>query len=171
MNPPGTYAWFARHEMRLFWRDWVGLLSAGRSKPIRGLVIAAVVFFGIMHLLAYAIIAPLAESPIVPDKKTLLIVTGGLFLSVTTMVSHAMDSVTRSFYARVHLDLILSSPAPPNRVFSVRMLALPFATMVLPPVIARPFLNAFALLGSTFCLWAYSPVPLRARAPRSSPSS
>ncbi len=158
MNPPGTYAWFARHEMRLFWRDWVGLLSAGRSNPIRALVIAAVVFFGVMHLLAYAIIAPLAESPIVPDKQTLLIVTGGLFLSVTTMVSHAMNSVTRSFYARGDLDLILSSPAPPNRVFTVRMVAIALATMVLTLVIAGPFINALAVLDGAVWLGAYATI-------------
>jgi len=155
VTPPGTYAWFARHEIRLFWRDWVGLLTAGRSNRLRGLVIAAVVFFSIMHLLAYAIIAPLAGEPMVPDKQTLLIVTGGLLLSLTAMISQAMDQVTKGFYARGDLDLILSSPAPANRVFAVRMGAIALATTALTLVIAGPFINALAVLDGAPWLAAY----------------
>ena len=158
MNAPGTLAWFARHEIRLFWRDWVALLGAGGTNRIRALVIAALVFFGIMHLLAYAIIAPLAESPIVPDRQTLVIVTGGLFLSVTTMVSQAMDSVTRAFYSRGDLDLILSSPAPTNRAFAVRMVAIALATTVLTLAIAGPFINALAFLAGPVWLAAYATI-------------
>ncbi len=153
---PGTLAWFARHEIRLFWRDWVGLLTAGRSNRFRGMVIAATVFFATMHLLAYAIIAPLTESALLPDKQTLVIVSGGLFLSVMTMISQAMDSVTKAFYARGDLDLILSSPAPTNRVFAVRMLAIALATTVLTLVIAGPFINALAILDGSVWLAAYA---------------
>jgi hypothetical protein len=32
MTGPGTIAWFAQHEMRLAWRDWVWLLSGGHSR-------------------------------------------------------------------------------------------------------------------------------------------
>ncbi|MEE8562141.1 MAG: permease, partial [Alphaproteobacteria bacterium] len=155
MTPPGTYAWFARHEIRLFWRDWVGLLTAGRPNRLRGLVIAAVVFFSIMHLLAYAIIAPLAGEPMVPDKQTLLVVTGGLLLSLTAMISQAMDQVTKGFYARGDLDLILSSPAPANRVFAVRMGAIALATTALTLAIAGPFINALAVLDGAPWLAAY----------------
>jgi ABC-2 type transport system permease protein len=46
---PGTIAWFARHEMRLAWRDWVWLLSGGHSRHwyVGALGLALVVF--LMH--------------------------------------------------------------------------------------------------------------------------
>ena len=44
------------------------------------------------------------------DKATLVVITGTLLLSWSLMLSQAMESVTRAFYARSDLDLILSSP-------------------------------------------------------------
>lgn len=155
MSRPGTLAWFARHETRLFWRDLVALFGGGRAHRVRGLVVAAVVLLGILHLLAYAIVAPLAKSGVVADKQTLVIVTGGLFLTVTTMVSQAVDAVTRAFYSRGDLDLILSSPAPCHRVFSVRMVAIAMASTGLTLGIAGPFINTLAILDGPQWLTSY----------------
>ncbi len=155
MPGPGSYAWFARHELRLFWRDWVYLLTAGRANRLTVLIIALGIFVGLMHLLALAIIMPLSAAGIAVDKPTLVIVTGGLFLATTTMISQAMDSVTRAFYSRGDLDLILSSPVPPNRIFAVRMVAIALTTTVLSVAIAGPFINALAIFAGARWLAAY----------------
>ena len=46
-----------------------------------------------------------------PDKTALVVITGMLALSWSLMASQAMELVTRAFYSRADLDLILSSPA------------------------------------------------------------
>ena len=40
------------------------------------------------------------------------------------MLSQALESVTRAFYARSDLDLILSSPASARKIFAVRIAAI-----------------------------------------------
>jgi ABC-2 type transport system permease protein len=155
---PGTTAWFAAHELRLFWREWVSLLTAGRTRRMTGFVIGAAVFFALMHLLAFSIVTPLAMAGIAADKQTLLAVAGGLALALTTMISQAMDAVTKAFYARGDLDLILSSPAPTGRVFALRMVAIAASTTALTLAIGGPFINALAVLDGARWLAAYAVV-------------
>lgn len=155
MSAPGSHAWLARHELRLSWRDWVSLLTAGRSRRLRGVVIAALIFLGVMHLLAFAIVAPLAAEGLAPDRETLVVISGALLLSLTTMISQSMDQVTRAFYARGDLDLILSSPVPASRVFAVRMTAIAVSTGGLTLAIGGPFVNALAVLDGAHWLAAY----------------
>ena len=42
-----------------------------------------------------------------PDKRALVAITATLLLSWLLMISQAMESMTRAFYARSDLDLIL----------------------------------------------------------------
>ena len=116
----GTLAWFARHESRLAWRDWISMMTAGRRRRMTTVVIALSVFAVFMHLIAYPIVQGYAEAGLAPDKTALVVITGMLALSWSLMASQAMESVTRAFYSRSDLDLILSSPAsgastPPPR--------------------------------------------------------
>ena len=57
MNGPGSFLWLARHELRLAWRDWVGLMTGGKRgrAPVVALVVLAIAIF--MHLLAYHLIS------------------------------------------------------------------------------------------------------------------
>lgn len=158
MSVPATTVWLAQHELRLFWREWVSLLTAGRTRRMTGFVIGALVFLGLLHLLAFSIIAPLAVTGIAPDKPTLVAVGGGLFLALTTMISQAMDAVTKAFYARGDLDLILSSPAPTGRVFALRMVAIAVSTTALTLAIGGPFINALALFDGPKWFAAYGVV-------------
>jgi len=137
-------AWFGRHELRLFWRDWVSMMTAGKRGREPILAAVAVAFAVLIHMLAYYLVAPYAEAGIVPDPETLLMLTGGGFLACSLMLSQAMESVTRAFYARSDLDLILSSPASARRVFAVRMIAIALATTLLTTVLAGPFINVLA---------------------------
>ena len=40
------------------------------------------------------------------------------------MISQAMELITRAFYARSDLDLILASPVDSNKLFGVRIAAI-----------------------------------------------
>ena len=61
-----------------------------------------------MHFVAYWMVGRYADAPL--DKPTLVTITASVLLSWLLMVSQAMESVTRAFYARSDLDLILASP-------------------------------------------------------------
>jgi len=155
VSQSATLVWFARHEFRLFWRDWISMMTAGKRSRESVLAVVAVVVALLSHLLAYAIIAPFAEAGIWPDKTTLVTVTGSAILSWMLMLSQAMESVTRAFYARASLDLILSSPASARRLFAVRMTGIGLATTLLMTVLASPFINALAFIDGPRWLAAY----------------
>jgi ABC-2 type transport system permease protein len=150
---PGTALWFARHEWRLAWRDWLAMMSGGRRKRLRrtGIAIAGFVIF--MHFVAYWTVGSYADAA--PDKATLVAVTGSVLLSWLLMISQAMETTTRAFYARSDLDLILASPAAGRKVFAVRiaMVALSMAMMALP--LAAPFIDILIARGGWRWLGAY----------------
>ncbi|OYX80233.1 MAG: permease, partial [Bradyrhizobium sp. 35-63-5] len=108
MSAPGTLTWLAGHEFRLGWRDWTALLTAGGRARTRNAVIVLTVFVVLMHVFAYWIVARYADAGLTADLATLIAVTATLLLSWSLLLSQAMESVTRAFYARADLDLILA---------------------------------------------------------------
>ncbi len=155
MSQPASLAWFARHELRLFWRDWFSLLTAGkrRREPVLIAVVAA--FVAVFHLVAYAVVQPFAAAGVAADKTTLVTLAASAFLSWTLMLSQAIESVTRAFYSRADLDLILSSPTSARRLFAVRMASIALGTTLLTTVLASPFVNALAYFDGPHWLAAY----------------
>ena len=83
-----------------------------------------------------------------PDKPALVVVTASMLLAFSLMLSQAMESVTRAFYARADLELILSSPvaaaAACSRCASPRMA---LSTTLLGLVLAAPFIDVLAYVG------------------------
>ncbi len=120
MIRPGTIGWLALHEARLSWRDWLYLITGGHSRRgvTSGLVFVAFVIF--LHGLAYLMLGPSADLADIPDAQVLLVITGSLVMSSSLMLSQALESVTRGFYARGDLDLILASPVSAWRLFAAR---------------------------------------------------
>ena len=158
MSSPATLVWFARHELMLSWRDWLALMTGGRRR--RGVVvaIAILVLAIVMHLLAHHLIGPDAPSGIDPNRSTLILVTGSALLSWSLTLSQAMEMVTRAFYARADLDLVLSSPASARKVFAVRIMAIALSTTALAVPLAAPFINVLAYAGGPRWLGAYGVV-------------
>ena len=115
MNAPGTIVWFARHEFRLAWRDWMAMMTAGRRARIRTLAVVFVILAVVMHGVAYVVVSRFADST--PDKTTLVVITGSVLMMWSLMLSHAMEQVARAFYARSDLELLLSSPADARTIF------------------------------------------------------
>ena len=110
MSSATDLTWFARHEIRLAWREWLAMIAGRRGKRKRA-IIALIVFVAIMHLPAYAVIGRFADLQAPLDKPELIVITATIFLAWALMLSQAIESVTRVFYARADLDLIMSSPA------------------------------------------------------------
>jgi beta-lactamase regulating signal transducer with metallopeptidase domain len=44
MIQPGTAVWFARHESRLAWRDWVAMMTAGKAARRRRVALGIAAF-------------------------------------------------------------------------------------------------------------------------------
>lgn len=141
MMSPSTLPWFAAHEFRLAWRDWLAMTTGG--KKVRGIVLFVVLgaFYLGLHALANALMGPWIAAGIAPDKETLVLLTSTGFLFWTVMLSQALESVTRAYYSRSDLDLILSSPAPAERLFAVRTGATAFGSIVLACLLASPMVN------------------------------
>ncbi|MEE9315034.1 MAG: permease [Rhizobiaceae bacterium] len=136
-----SLVWFAAHEARLIWRDFAFIISGGKTRRVAAIGTIMGLFIVAMHALAAYLIAPVLAGGIVADKATLLMVSGGLAMFFSLMFSQAIESVTRAYYARSDLDLILSSPAPSQRLFQVRTSVLTLQTIALSVLIASPMIN------------------------------
>ena len=147
--------WFAHHELRLAWRDLVAMLTAGKRGRERIVVLAILAFALFLHGFAWKVVAPYAQVTFPPDRETLLVVTGSAFLSWTLMMSQAMESATRAFYARSDLDLLMSSPAPTRAIFALRIGAIALTTCALAVMLIGPFIDVLAWTGGVHWLAAY----------------
>ncbi|HUI13579.1 MAG TPA: permease [Xanthobacteraceae bacterium] len=128
-------------------------MSGGRRKRLRRAVIAIAIFVSFMHFVAYWMVGPYANAA--SDKVTLVAITASILLSWLLMISQAMESTTRAFYARSDLDLILASPVAAEKIFAVRIatVALSMAMMALP--LAAPFIDILIVRGGWRWLGAY----------------
>jgi ABC-2 type transport system permease protein len=63
MIQPGTALWFARHEARLAWRDWIAMMTAGRRERLWKVAIGFAVFVILMHTVAYSVVGRLPARP------------------------------------------------------------------------------------------------------------
>src|ERR1700710_171939 len=140
-------AWFARHEIRLAWREAVAMMTAGRRFRKRSTVIWLVVFVALMHLAAYAVIGRFAALDRPRDKPTLIVITACAFLGWALMLSQAIESVTRVFYARADLDLIMSSPVKLTNIFSVRIAAIALSVTGMALLLSTPFVDVLTICG------------------------
>jgi ABC-2 type transport system permease protein len=153
-----TLTFLAHHEFRLAWRDLWSMLTAGKPHRVRVVALALLAFALFMHLVAFTIVAKFAEVEPDADRGTLVIITGCALLAWSLMMSQAMESVTRAFYARSDLDLILSSPVASRRVFAVRIATMAASTVLMAVLLAAPFINILIWRGGTRWLSAYGVV-------------
>jgi ABC-2 type transport system permease protein len=151
-------SWFARHEIRLAWREWLAMMTAGRHGRRRATIIGLLVFAALLHVPAYAIIGRHAMLQAPLDTSTLIILTATIFLAWTLMLSQAIESVTRVFYARADLDLIMSSPVALTHVFSVRLAAIALSVTAMAMLLATPFVDVLMFGGGLRWLAAYGVV-------------
>ncbi len=112
-------------------------------------------FVLLMHAVAYVTLPRYADLTMPPDRRVLVVIGGTLVLYGSLMLSQAMESVTRAFYARGDLDLVLSSPASARRLFAVRIGAMGVSIMAMALFLAAPVINVLAWRGGAHWLAAY----------------
>ncbi|HEY7845485.1 MAG TPA: permease [Bradyrhizobium sp.] len=149
MSSATALSWFARHELRLAWREWLAMMTGGRKRKTRTAVIGLLVFAAVMHVPAWAVIGRYADLQIPLDKTSLIIISSTVFLAWALMLSQAIESVTRVFYARADLDLIMSSPAKLTNLFSVRITAIALVVTGMALLLSTPFVDVLVLGGGT----------------------
>jgi ABC-2 type transport system permease protein len=157
MTPAATLTWFAGHEIRLARREWLAMMTAGRRRRGRNMAIGLIAFVLLMHLPAYAMVGRFAGIQVL-DKTALIVITTSIFLAWALMLSQAIESVTRVFYARADLDLIVSSPVALPTVFAVRLAAIGLTVTVMALLLATPFIDVLMIGGGWRWLAVYGVV-------------
>lgn len=155
MSMARSLSWFAHHEARLAWRDMLAMMTAGRPNREGRVVIWLAVFALALHCVAYLVIRNYVGNGIRPDLPTLVAVTTTILLSGSAMLSQAMESVTRTFYARSDLELILSAPVQAEKLFAVRIAAMAFSAALMSILLIGPFIDILIWRGGLRWLGAY----------------
>ncbi|MBR0779447.1 permease [Bradyrhizobium diazoefficiens] len=158
MSPATALSWFARHELRLAWREWFAMMTGGRRRRARLAVVGLLAFAALLHLPAWAVIGRFADLELPLDKSSLIVISATIFLAWTLMLSQAIESVTRVFYARADLDLIMSSPATLANLFSVRIAAIALSVTVMALLFSTPFVDVLVIGGGPRWLAAFGVV-------------
>lgn len=155
MSSPGSLTWFAQHETRLVWRDTFSMLAADGAARRKRLFIGLSVLLLIMHAVAWFVVGPLARAALEHDLPTLMGISVAIALAGSAILSQAMESVTRTFYSRSDLELILSSPAQVQRLFAVRVGAIVLSVGAMSIIFVGPFINVLVWQGGVRWLGAY----------------
>jgi ABC-2 type transport system permease protein len=145
-------------KLRLAWREMLGMLTAGRRWRPRSVSLLLIVFVIFLHLPAYAVVGRFADVQTPLDQSTAIVITASIFLAWALVLSQAIESVTRVFYARADLDLIMSSPAPLTNLFSVRIAAIALTVTLMAMLLATPFVNVLVIGGGARWFSAYAVV-------------
>jgi ABC-2 type transport system permease protein len=147
MSSATALTWFARHELRLAWREWLAMMTGGRRRRTRAAIIGLVIFAAVMHLPAWAVVGRFATLQAPLDMSSLIVLSVTIFLAWALMLSQAIESVTRVFYARADLDLIMSSPATLPNIFSVRIVSIAVSVTGMALLLSTPFVDVLAFNG------------------------
>lgn len=153
---PGSTGWFARHEARLAWRDWLSHMTGGSRRRVAILVIGGSALLIFLHALAMVLFARYGDPASINAVRPLAIITSAMAIALSGMFSQALVLVTRAFYTRGELELVLASPAVASRLFAVRMAAIAVTVLATTVVTAAPFINVLAWLWGARWLWAYA---------------
>ena len=155
MMRSGSALWFARHELRLAWRDTVAMMTAGRPERARKAAIGAVLFLIGLHGVAFLILRHIAAGQLQGSLSTLTAISCAIVLSGSAMLSQAIENATRTFYTRSDLELILSSPARAKRLFAVRIGATAVAVSLMSLFLVGPFVDVLVWRSGLRWLAAY----------------
>lgn len=149
---PGSTLWFARHEIRLALREWLAMMTGGRRQRRWGFGLGLAAFAVLAHWVAWLVVG---RGPPSSGLSTLVALTGSGVLLLSVITSQALETVTRAFYARADLDLIMSSPAPTHRLFAVRIVAMALSVTATATLVSSPVINVLAATDGWRWLAAY----------------
>lgn len=142
---PASLPWLAAHEFRLAWRDALAMMTGGHRVRLFGWILGGGLVYAVLLLIAWFSVRPWTSAGIVIDRQTLVLISGTGLLFWTVTLSQALEAVTRVYYGRSDLDLILSSPTSPNRLFAVRAGAVFAGTTALGALLISPLVVVLAV--------------------------
>jgi ABC-2 type transport system permease protein len=146
--PAGSVLWLLAHELRLTFR------GAARANRV-GLVIAAAFIVVVTVGAGLPLALLLRHRTVVLTSYLVSGIDAAAILLFTLFLSQTLSSATLVLYERGDLDLLLSSPIPPQRVLAVRAAAIAAQPFALFGSLLTPFLVPFALFGHARWLAAY----------------
>jgi ABC-2 type transport system permease protein len=152
---PASLGWLIAHEFRLSLRDFLAMMTAGKRGREIAVIVVLLAGYALLHLLASVLFHPAMGLDIGRPDGQPIFVTGIILLCFTLMVSQAMESVTRAYYVRSDLDLMLASPIPAEKIFLVRILAVAISTSLVSMLFVSPAINILALREGPHWLAAY----------------
>lgn len=155
MSATASLFWLARHELRLSWRDAMAMMTGGRRARLIGWIVGGLAVYALITLIAWFSIRPWVEAGALIDPQALLVLSGMGLLFWAVTLSQALEAVTRVYYARSDLDLILSSPTPGARIFAIRAGAVFVATFALGILLISPLVTALVFQAGWHWLSAY----------------
>ena len=133
--------------------------DGGRPPPAESAPSSPSSIFGaFLHVPAYAVVGRFADLQAPLDKSSLIVMSATILLAWALMLSQAIESVTRVFYARADLDLIMSSPVKLANIFSVRIAAIALTVTGMALLFSTPFVDVLVIGGGTAWLAAFGVV-------------
>ncbi len=151
---PGSVLWLLGHDMRLSWRD---LRTGFRGLGSRSMACLLALLVVIMHLAAWPIAAEFSRraqasptSPAIEAEAAALVA-----FVLLVMLAQTLNGVTKLLYSRGDLDLLLSAPLPPRRIFLVRSLAVGSGAVTSAAIFIVPLADMGLIGGDTRFLALY----------------
>ncbi|HVZ13526.1 MAG TPA: permease [Bauldia sp.] len=150
-----SLGWLARNELRLSWRDWQAMITAGNKRSLGTALTVLLVVGLVLHLPAYAMLGPVGKAGIHEDVASLISVSLIVVLYTSLLLAQAMETVTRTLYSRGDLDLVMSSPVSPRRLFAVRIFINALLVAMMAVLLSSPLIDVLILTGGWHWLSAY----------------
>jgi ABC-2 type transport system permease protein len=132
------------------------MITAGNRRRFSTAIVVLVLVAIGLHLLAWAIVGQHGEGGIHPTIDELVTVSIVLVIYCSLLLSQSLEQVTRTLYTRGDLDLVMSSPVPPRKLFAVRIVSNVALMAMMALVLAAPFINVLMLSGGPRWLTAYA---------------
>ncbi len=150
-----SIAWLARNELRLSWRDWQAMITAGNKRHLGTALFILLLVGLVLHLPAYALLGPIGRAGVHPDVPTLISISLIVTLYASLLLAQAMETVTRTLYSRGDLDLVMSSPVSQMRLFAVRIFINALLVAMMGVLLSAPLIDVLILTGGARWLAAY----------------
>lgn len=138
---PASTTWLLANEMRLGWREMASKPGAARVSMIILGVVLLIVMIGAIPAgwFLRGVVLPI-------NGGTIMIAAAAAAVIFTLMLSQTLAAATQALYARADLDLLFSSPLPPERVLTVRFTAIALNVFLGVGLFIAPWLIPIALI-------------------------
>jgi ABC-2 type transport system permease protein len=135
---PGSFAWLARHELFLAWRN----------RPQRG----ALRWLSVVFLAGWVVFGcwigwMLRDEPLPQYPPMLVAVLVASILAFTFMTTQAMIGSQQTLYESGDLDLLFSAPLAPRSVLLAKLAGIAGAIVLTYAILLLPIVLPFAVLG------------------------